>query len=181
MELIKRFLTIGEDCLQKKSWCCSFEKILPSDFGGWKIDLDKYNIFLVGWKINLNETSFRTIMTISGGEIYPLKNCGPPPMRERKNPFPPWARKRAKWCLEVSWVFLGFPSVSHVPSRISDIRRAARAEPSQGDSRSGRHRISEIKSQVGGEIRTVAKRKSLDWFRILTSNLYFVTMDGGRK
>ena len=80
--------------------------------------------------------------------------------------------KRAKWCLEVSWVFLGFPSVSHVPSRISDIRRAARAEPSQGDSRSGRHRISEIKSQVGGEIRTVAKRKSLDWFRISTSNLY---------
>ena len=72
MELIKRFLTIAEDCLQKKSWCCSFEKILPSDFGGWKIDLDKYNIFLVGWKINLNETSFRTIMTISGGEIYPV-------------------------------------------------------------------------------------------------------------
>ena len=119
-------------------------------------------------------------MTISGGEINPLMNCGPPPMREKKSVFA-LSKEKGKVMFGSFLSFPGFPSVSHVPSRISDIRRAARAEPSQGDSRSGRHRISEIKSQVGGEIRTVAKRKSLDWFRILTSNLYFVTMDGGRK
>ena len=47
-------------------------------------------------------------MTISGGEIYPLKNCGPPPMREKKS-VSALSKEKGKVMFGSFLSFPGFP------------------------------------------------------------------------